>query len=64
MLTNGKKKKYLADGGVRCPFCRSENISGGFVEVDGGSAYQEIGCIDCDKAWVDIYDLVDVEEKE
>ena len=32
---------YVMHGGTRCPFCDSENIEGGPVEVDAGTATQE-----------------------
>lgn len=49
---------YAAGGGIRCPFCGSRNIRGEHIEVEGGKAYQEVGCDDCDKSWLDEYKLV------
>lgn len=61
-LTVTKKKEYL-DASHKCPYCGSEDISGGFVEVDAEGAWQDIGCASCGKHWVDVYRLVDIEEE-
>ena len=62
MLTKEQKKKYLKNSG-KCPFCQSNNIEGGEVEIDGKLVWQVIDCLDCKKSWVDYYKLFDVEEK-
>lgn len=54
--------EYVMHGGTRCPFCDSENIEGGPVEVDAGTATQEMLCLSCAKAWNDQYKLVGYEE--
>ena len=58
-----RKKKYIKSGGVRCPYCGSDNISGGHMEVDCTGAWQDVHCDDCGKDWQDIYKMVDMEEK-
>ena len=62
-LTEEQKKAYLKDSS-KCPFCQSEQIEGGPVEIDGDTAWQKVSCLDCDKQWADIYRLADVEEVE
>jgi len=62
-LTDKQKKAYLKNYN-KCPHCQSDQIGGGFVEVDGDTACQIVGCNDCDKQWYDIYNLVDVVEVE
>jgi hypothetical protein len=54
--------EYSGVGGNCCPFCRSENITGGSVEINNGGAYQTVGCDDCDKEWTDTYALTGYEE--
>lgn len=61
MLPN--KDQYLAEGGVFCPYCHSQEISGSFVEINGPRAWQTMHCIICGKHWTDIYMLSDVEEE-
>ena len=59
-ITKAMSKKYLEDSG-RCPFCGSDNIEGGSLEVDGHQAWQEVTCLDCDGGWDDIYKLVGID---
>ena len=63
-LTEEARQQYLEKKGVACPFCSSNEIEGGFVEIDAGSAYQPICCLRCEKRWNDVYALQDVEERE
>ncbi|RQV94821.1 hypothetical protein EH221_07025 [bacterium] len=62
-MTNEQKKMYLERGGVICPNCGSDNISGGDSPMDfvGGSIFQKIRCYECGTEWEDQYDLVDIE---
>ena len=53
--------EYLASLS-HCPFCDSDQIEGGFLEMDGSSAWQPVVCNDCGKGWNDIYNLVGYEE--
>ena len=50
-------QKYVQAGGVKCPFCDSQDIEGGSVEIDSGRAYQKVSCHKCGKAWHDGYTL-------
>lgn len=62
-LTKAHKEKYLKKGGVRCPYCNSDNINtiGSLLEKYGKAA-QDVQCLSCGKMWIDIYTLSDVEE--
>jgi len=51
------QKQYVKSDGVRCPYCNGGNIEGESVEIDAGGASQEVRCLDCDKAWLDVYKL-------
>ena len=64
MITEAQKKKYVANGGVNCPVCNSENIEGSHMEADAGGAWQEVYCSDCGENWQDVYRLVDVFQKD
>lgn len=44
------------------PKCRSYQIEGGPLDVEGGVVYQEIQCIVCGSHWTDVYNLVDAEQ--
>jgi formate dehydrogenase maturation protein FdhE len=54
------KEQYIKTKGLTCPFCGSESIEGGFVEIDTGKALQEIACNQCRSKWQDVYELVDM----
>ena len=58
-MTDGE---YVMHGGTHCPFCDSAAIEGDSVEVDNGTATQEVVCLSCGKAWNDQYKLVGYEE--
>lgn len=63
MLTPEQREQYLKNPN-RCPFCRSENISGGEWQYSNNRCYQSIICGDCEKEWTDTYTLTDVTEEE
>ena len=56
-----REAAYIAGGGVRCPFCGSDDISGGPVEVEAGCAWQNVDCLACDEQWQDLYRLASIE---
>lgn len=58
------KDEYVARGGVRCPHCRSWDIEGGVVEIESGTASQEVWCSSCGRAWCDTYELTGYEDIE
>jgi len=62
MLTIMHKQKYINNVGTKCPYCGSENLHMGDVNTDGGSAWINTECHDCDKEWREIYTLTDIEE--
>ena len=49
--------EYVAKLGTCCPVCRGTDVEGGPVEIDGGSASQEIRCNTCGASWNDTYTL-------
>jgi hypothetical protein len=51
---------YVAEGGVRCPFCHEDDIEGGFVETDMGTAEQKMCCNNCGSRWIDEYELTGI----
>jgi hypothetical protein len=54
------KNAYIGGKGVFCPFCLSVSIEGSAIEVQAGTASQEMHCPECGKTWHDIYTLVDI----
>jgi hypothetical protein len=54
------KNAYIKGEGLACPFCGSESVQGGFVQIEAGKGFQEMSCAECEGAWQDVYQLVDV----
>jgi len=63
-LNENEVKQYVQAGGVKCPFCGSEDVEGGSMDVDTGYVSQEVTCLECDSTWNDLYKLIDVVEIE
>jgi transcription elongation factor Elf1 len=61
-ITKEQEAKYLAEGGGICPFCHSQDITGGSVEIEGRVAYQDVSCNICDESWTDEYTLTGITE--
>jgi transposase-like protein len=59
-LTKKKIREYVKSGGNYCPFCGSEDITGGDRNTDGGVHSQEIYCQGCKKDWQDVYSLTGI----
>ena len=60
-MTEEQRAMYLANNGVKCPYCNSDKIEGHQVDVSYGSVYQEITCQDCGEDWTDEYKLNNVQ---
>ena len=56
-----KYEKEHTETGIICPFCKSEDIEGGPVDIEGPVARQVVGCNACEGAWCDTYTLSAVE---
>ena len=54
------KQAYIKNKGTLCPFCGTESVQGGFVEIEAGKAFQDMNCTECGGDWQDVYQLVDV----
>ena len=54
------KESYIKGKGLSCPFCEAESVQGGFIQIESGKAFQEMGCTECEGAWQDVYELIDI----
>jgi len=63
-LTEEQKRAYMQDAANLCPFCKSWDIEGSPVEVDGRYVWQEAACNECEERWRDVYKLAFVEDIE
>lgn len=51
--------QYASGEGLLCPVCEARcSAEGGPVEIDGGKAWQNVYCTECDAEWTDEYVLV------
>lgn len=39
-----------------CPYCQSEDITGGPIDIQSGTAYQPCTCESCHGEWTDAYE--------
>lgn len=54
MQTN---QQYIDNEGTQCPYCNSHDIEGQEVNIDAGSAWQDVSCNACGQEWQDTYTL-------
>lgn len=60
-LTANDEKDYVKKGFAHCPFCKSSDIDGESVNIDGKTAIQDIGCLNCGAQWTDVYKLTGID---
>ncbi len=39
----------------RCPTCKSGQIEGGNIQIDGREAWQPVSCLNCGSTWTEVY---------
>jgi hypothetical protein len=49
--------EYIVGNGERCPYCMSHDLVGSHVEIESGTAFQDMSCNGCNKEWQDRYEL-------
>lgn len=57
-------QEYVENSGACCPVCHSTNIEGGAIDIEGRSAVQPVGCVDCGSSWTDQFQLASYENLE
>lgn len=50
--------EYVACGGGQCPHCHKDALHGGSWDSDAHGSTQEVSCLTCGAAWLDVYNLV------
>jgi hypothetical protein len=63
-LTKKQRREYVDKGGVRCPFCGTENIEARGLKTESGAVWQDVTCLDCGEGWQDVYTLTDIDTGE
>jgi len=61
-MTNEQEKMYLFNSGTMCPFCESDYLEGGSLNVEDTTALQTIHCLDCNKQWTDTFRRISAKE--
>ena len=62
-MTPQQRADYLANNGRDCPYCgRGGQPDGGEVQIQVGSAYQKVMCLECEGKWTDVYLLTGVKD--
>jgi hypothetical protein len=59
VLSAQAKQEYLKNP-IACPFCKSQEVMGDAIDVDGTGCSQPIHCVQCGRRWYDIYTLTDI----
>ena len=60
-ITQADVSTYRKEGGVRCPFCRTDDIHAGRVRNQGeGIIVQQVECTSCLASWTDEYQLIQI----
>ena len=57
MITEQQIQTYINQGGVKCPYCSSDDIDVKFNELNYGLLTQIVVCHECKKEWQDVYKL-------
>lgn len=52
------ESEYVKAYGNKCPVCGSKDLRGYDDMYDGATVFAKVGCLDCDAAWTEQYDLV------
>jgi len=55
------EKHYVNRGGNHCPYCNSENISGGTFQMDDAGGWREASCLNCGAEWQDVFKLIGID---
>jgi hypothetical protein len=56
-LTSEMVRRYIADHGALCPFCRSPEIEGGRLDAEADCAWAPVSCAACGRRWQDVFHL-------
>lgn len=64
VLLDEEVEVYLEQGGVRCPFCGSDDLHTGRMQTDAGIAWQRVECCSCEARWKDQYRLTGISREE
>ena len=55
---------YVAEGGVKCPYCQSEDLEASNQEFTEAGIFFDCACIGCLHEWKEHYKLASITSKE
>ena len=63
-LNKKQKKEYVDQGGVKCPYCGSDDIDVSNRNEEDTEIRDGVRCLSCDKEWTDVYKIVQIIEED
>lgn len=64
-MSKATQLAYLDSKGTRCPACNSNEIEGmDSADIDKGTAWQAVCCLECEAQWSDVYKLIEYTDLE
>jgi len=60
VLTPEEHALYVGRGGVRCPFCGSDDLHASTIQADAAIAWGRVSCCACLAEWDDQYQLTGI----
>ncbi len=64
-FSDEQKQEYIRTKGVICPYCKqTDQVDADPIRLENDDLVATVQCYRCNKAWQDIYGIVDVEEIE
>jgi transcription elongation factor Elf1 len=62
-ITEYRRKKYMK-APDQCPFCNSEDITGGHLDADSDMAYRDVQCNNpkCGMTWTEHFKMIGIDE--
>jgi len=62
MLTEQQKAYYMRKGS--CPYCLGAQVEAGDIDGNDNFLSQKMLCLECNKNWNDIFQLIDIDENQ
>ena len=53
---------YVDTGGIHCPYCESDQLTGHSLDLEAGHVWLAASCQSCDRRWEEQYTLAGVRE--
>ena len=61
-LTKEQQEEYIKNPNT-CPYCGSEELSGGTFEQDDDYGWRDVFCTACSRSWQDLFTLTGIAEE-